>query len=157
MSLPFHVAIPARLGSTRLPRKPLRLLAGRPLIAHVAERALASGAREVVVATDDAEIAAACRGLAVAVCMTRADHASGTDRLAEVAASRGWADDAIVVNLQGDEPQAPPAGVRHVAEVLAHPHVATGGEGARALQLTADGQRRSDRHGEPERQRRVAP
>ena len=101
MSLPFHVAIPARLGSTRLPRKPLRLLAGRPLIAHVAERALASGAREVVVATDDAEIAAACRGLAVAVCMTRADHASGTDRLAEVAAARGWADDAIGIDRFG--------------------------------------------------------
>ena len=119
MSLEFIVAIPARLGSTRLPRKPLRLLAGRPLIAHVAERALAAGAREVVVATDDAGIARACRELAVEVCMTRADHASGTDRLAEVAAARGWADEAIVVNLQGDEPQAPPEGLRHVAAVLA--------------------------------------
>jgi 3-deoxy-manno-octulosonate cytidylyltransferase (CMP-KDO synthetase) len=119
VSLEFHVAIPARLGSTRLPRKPLRLLAGRPLIVHVAERALAAGAREVVVATDDAEIAAACRGLAVEVCMTRADHASGTDRLAEVAVLRAWPDEAIVVNLQGDEPQAPVEGVRHVAEVLA--------------------------------------
>ncbi len=137
MSLPFHVAIPARLGSTRLPRKPLRLLAGRPLIAHVAERALASGAREVVVATDDAEIAAACRGLAVAVCMTRADHASGTDRLAEVAAARGWADDAIVVNLQGDEPQAPPAGVRHVAEVLARSPTAVAATLAVAIESAA--------------------
>jgi 3-deoxy-manno-octulosonate cytidylyltransferase (CMP-KDO synthetase) len=118
MSDAFVVAIPARLGSTRLPRKPLRLLGGRPLLVHVVERARAAGAAEVVVATDDAEIAAVVAPLGVAVAMTRADHPSGTDRLAEVAALRGWSDHTLVVNLQGDEPFAPASGIQAVARVL---------------------------------------
>jgi len=119
MNEDFVVAIPARLGSTRLPRKALRLLAGRPLIVHVVERALAAGATQVLVATDADEIAAAVAGLGVAVAMTRADHPSGTDRLAEVALQQGWGDDTIVVNLQGDEPLAPPSGIVAVAAILA--------------------------------------
>jgi 3-deoxy-manno-octulosonate cytidylyltransferase (CMP-KDO synthetase) len=114
----FVVAIPARLGSTRLPRKPLRLLGGRPLVVHVVERARLAGATEVVVATDSDEIAAVVAPLGVAVAMTRADHPSGTDRLAEVAAQRGWNDDTVVVNLQGDEPFAPPGGIAAVAATL---------------------------------------
>lgn len=114
----FIVAIPARYGSTRLPGKPLRLLGGEPLVAHVARRARAAGAARVVVATDDARIADAAAAAGIEACMTRADHASGSDRLAECAANLGWPDDAVVVNLQGDEPFAPAAGVRAVAEAL---------------------------------------
>lgn len=115
----FIVAIPARFGSTRLPGKPLRLIGGVPLVVHVARRALAAGAREVVLATDDERIARAVAGHPLTICMTRADHPSGTDRLAECAQSLGWADDQIVVNLQGDEPFAPPEGIRAVARALA--------------------------------------
>jgi 3-deoxy-manno-octulosonate cytidylyltransferase (CMP-KDO synthetase) len=114
----FIVAIPARYGSTRLPGKPLRLLGGEPLVVHVARRARAAGAARVVVATDDERIATALQGSEVEVCMTRAEHASGSDRLAECAARLGWPDDAVVVNLQGDEPFAPAAGIRAVAEAL---------------------------------------
>ncbi|HET6588395.1 MAG TPA: 3-deoxy-manno-octulosonate cytidylyltransferase [Oleiagrimonas sp.] len=118
---PFIIAIPARHASTRLPGKPLRVLGDRPLIVRVAQRALATGAEQVVVATDDERIAAALEGAGegIAVCMTRADHASGSDRLAECAAVLGWADDTIVVNLQGDEPFAPVAGIRAVVHALA--------------------------------------
>ena len=120
--LRFRVAIPARYASTRLPGKPLRLLAGRPLIEHVYRRALASGAAEVVIATDDPRIRAVAEGFGATVCMTSAAHPSGTDRLAEVAAQLGWPDDAIVVNAQGDEPGLPPALARQVAASLAaHP------------------------------------
>jgi len=118
-ALPFVVAIPARHGSQRLPGKPLLTIVGTPMIVHVAQRALAAGAREVVVATDDARIAAALQDSDVAVVMTRADHASGTDRLAEVAVLRDWPEDTIVVNLQGDEPLAPSSGIRAVADALA--------------------------------------
>lgn len=114
----FIVAIPARYASTRLPGKPLRPIAGEPMILRVAQRALEAGAAEVVVATDDVRIADALRAAPVRVAMTRADHASGSDRLAECAQALGWADDAIVVNLQGDEPLAPPSGIRAVAECL---------------------------------------
>ncbi|HEU0153751.1 MAG TPA: 3-deoxy-manno-octulosonate cytidylyltransferase [Arenimonas sp.] len=117
--LDFIVAIPARFGASRLPGKPLRLIAGLPMVVHVAHRALAAGAREVVVATDDVRIAEALGGEPLRVCMTRADHASGTDRLAECADQLGWADDQIVVNLQGDEPFAPAEGIRAVARTLA--------------------------------------
>jgi len=116
---PFIVAIPARYGSTRLPAKPLRLIGGVPMVVRVAQRALQAGASQVVVAVDDARIAEALEGQGVEVCMTRSDHASGSDRLAECAAHYGWADDAIVVNLQGDEPFAPAAGIRAVAQALA--------------------------------------
>lgn len=116
----FIVAIPARYGSTRLPAKPLREIGGVPMVLRVAQRALQAGARQVVVAVDDPRVAAALDGQAgVDICMTRADHASGSDRLAECAAHFGWAEDAIVVNLQGDEPFAPAAGIRAVAQALA--------------------------------------
>jgi 3-deoxy-manno-octulosonate cytidylyltransferase (CMP-KDO synthetase) len=115
----FIVAIPARYGASRLPGKPLRLLAGEPMVVHVARRALEAGAVQVVVATDDERIANAVAPYPVTVCMTRADHASGTDRLAECAVALGWPDERIVVNLQGDEPFAPAAGIRAVARTLA--------------------------------------
>jgi 3-deoxy-manno-octulosonate cytidylyltransferase (CMP-KDO synthetase) len=115
----FRVVIPARYGSTRLPGKPLRLIAGRPLIEHVHARAVRSGASEVLVATDDERIAAACRGFGAVVALTDVAHASGTDRLAEVARTRGWPAGDIVVNVQGDEPLLPPASVAQVAALLA--------------------------------------
>lgn len=114
----FVVAIPARLAASRLPDKPLRLLGGRPLVVHVAERALQAGAREVWVACDHPRIAEALAGTAVRVAMTAVEHASGTDRLAECARIAGWDDDTAVVNLQGDEPFAPAAGIRAVAALL---------------------------------------
>jgi len=115
----FIVAIPARYGASRLPGKPLRLIAGEPMVVHVARRALAAGATQVVVATDDARIAEAVAGYPLTVCMTSSAHPSGTDRLAECAAQLGWADQQIIVNLQGDEPFAPPEGIRAVARTLA--------------------------------------
>lgn len=118
MSTDFVVAIPARYAASRLPGKPLRPLGGEPLVLHVARRALAAGAREVWVATDDARIADALDGSGVRIAMTSSGHASGTDRLAECAAIAGWGDDTVVVNLQGDEPFAPAAGIRAVAETL---------------------------------------
>jgi 3-deoxy-manno-octulosonate cytidylyltransferase (CMP-KDO synthetase) len=115
----FVVAIPARHGSSRLPGKPLRLLGGEPLVLHVARRALAAGAREVWVATDDARVADALAGSGVRIAMTDPGHASGSDRLAECARIAGWDDRAVVVNLQGDEPFAPVAGIRAAAAALA--------------------------------------
>ena len=114
----FVVAIPARFAASRLPGKPLRLLGGEPLVLHVARRALAAGAREVWVAADDARIADALASSGVRIAMTSTGHASGTDRLAECAQIAGWADETIVVNLQGDEPFAPPEGIREVASLL---------------------------------------
>jgi 3-deoxy-manno-octulosonate cytidylyltransferase (CMP-KDO synthetase) len=114
----FVVAIPARYAASRLPGKPLRLLGGEPLVLHVARRALAAGAREVWVATDDARIAEALADSGVRIAMTSPEHASGTDRLAECATLAGWRDDTVVVNLQGDEPFAPVAGIRAVADAL---------------------------------------
>ncbi len=115
----FVVAIPARYAASRLPGKPLRLLGGEPLVLHVARRALAAGAREVWVATDDDRIAQAVEGAGVHVAMTSVDHTSGTDRLAECARIAGWEDDTIVVNLQGDEPFAPADGIACVARTVA--------------------------------------
>ncbi|GAA5008330.1 3-deoxy-manno-octulosonate cytidylyltransferase [Pseudoluteimonas lycopersici] len=115
----FVVAIPARFGASRLPGKPLRLLGGEPVIAHVVRRAQAAGAREVWVATDDARIADAVSASGAWVAMTDPSHASGSDRLAECARIAGWSDDDIVVNLQGDEPFAPASGIRAVADALA--------------------------------------
>lgn len=115
----FVVAIPARFGSQRLPGKPLLPIAGVPMIVHVARRALQAGAGEVVVATDDPRIVDALEGSGVDVALTRADHASGTDRLAELGRLRGWDAATIVVNLQGDEPLAPASGIRAVAMALA--------------------------------------
>ena len=117
----FKVVIPARYASERLPGKPLRLLAGRPMIRHVYDRAVESGAEEVLVATDDERIAAACAGFAATAVMTGTSHVSGTERVAEVCALRGWGDDAVVVNVQGDEPLMPPAAIRQVADLLREP------------------------------------
>ena len=114
----FVVAIPARYAASRLPGKPLRLLGGEPMVLHVARRALAAGAREVWIATDDDRIATALDGAGVRVAITSPDHASGTDRLAECARIAGWSDETIVVNLQGDEPFAPASGIRAVATLM---------------------------------------
>jgi 3-deoxy-manno-octulosonate cytidylyltransferase (CMP-KDO synthetase) len=105
----FTVIIPARLASTRLPNKPLADLGGKPMVVRVAERAALSGASRIIVATDDDGILAACAAHGVEACMTRADHPSGTDRIAEVARTLDLAPDAVVVNLQGDEPLIDPA------------------------------------------------
>jgi 3-deoxy-manno-octulosonate cytidylyltransferase (CMP-KDO synthetase) len=116
----FIVAIPARYGSTRLPGKPLREIGGVPMVVRVARRALLAGASQVVVAVDDPRVAAALAGEpGIDICMTRSDHASGSDRLAECARHYGWSDDSIVVNLQGDEPFAPAAGILALAHALA--------------------------------------
>ena len=121
----FSVIIPARYASTRLPGKPLADIAGKPMIVRVAERAERAGAERVVVATDDERIRAAAETHGVAACLTRADHLTGTDRLAEAARLLGLADDAIVVNVQGDEPLLAPSLIRAVAELLAaHPGAA---------------------------------
>jgi 3-deoxy-manno-octulosonate cytidylyltransferase (CMP-KDO synthetase) len=100
----FSVIIPARLASTRLPNKPLADLGGKPMVVRVAERARESGAARIVVATDHPDILAACAAHGVEAFMTRADHPSGTDRIAEVARALGLGEDEVVVNLQGDEP-----------------------------------------------------
>ena len=105
----FIVIIPARLASTRLPNKPLADLGGKPMVVRVAERARAAGASRIIVATDHEDIRAACQQHGVEVCMTRADHPSGTDRIAEVARALQLAPDAVVVNLQGDEPLIAPS------------------------------------------------
>jgi len=121
----FTVLIPARYASTRLPGKPLADIAGKPMVVRVAERALASGAARVVVATDDARVRDAVVAYGLLACMTRADHSTGTDRLAEAAAALGLADDEIVVNVQGDEPLLDPALMRRMATLLeAHPDAA---------------------------------
>ncbi len=117
--LRFHVVIPARYASTRLPGKPLADLGGKPMVVRVAEQARASGAAAVWIATDHADILAAAREHGCDALMTRADHASGTDRIAEVARALGLGDDEIVVNVQGDEPLMPPALVGEVAHLLA--------------------------------------
>ncbi|WP_460028398.1 3-deoxy-manno-octulosonate cytidylyltransferase [Methyloparacoccus murrellii] len=114
----FKIVIPARHGSSRLPGKPLLEIAGKPMIAHVCERALAAGT-EVFVATDDPRICAAVANLPVTAVMTRSDHASGTERIAEVAERLGWPDAARIVNLQGDEPLMQPELIRRLAATLA--------------------------------------
>jgi 3-deoxy-manno-octulosonate cytidylyltransferase (CMP-KDO synthetase) len=116
---PFEVVIPARFGSSRLPGKPLLDLEGLPMVVQVALRAAVSGARSVLVATDDPRIAAAASQHGFAAVMTAANHPSGTDRIAEVAARRGWPDDRVVVNVQGDEPLIDPALITQVAATLA--------------------------------------
>ncbi len=118
MTVPFHVLIPARHGSTRLPGKVLLPLAGRPMIEHVWHRARASGAATVTIATDDARVAQAAEDFGATVALTRDDHASGTDRINEVVGCRAWPNDTIVVNVQGDEPLMPPALIAQVADAL---------------------------------------
>jgi 3-deoxy-manno-octulosonate cytidylyltransferase (CMP-KDO synthetase) len=119
MSLRFKVVIPARYASTRLPGKPLLSIAGKPMIAHVCERAQEADAEEIIVATDDDRIFQTVCDLGIKAVMTRADHQSGTERIAEVARQCDWAGTEIVVNLQGDEPLVPPVYIREVASALA--------------------------------------
>ena len=114
----FHIVIPARFGSTRLPGKALLPIADKPMVAWVWERAMQAGAAQVVVATDDQRIVDEMTNRGATVAMTRADHVSGTDRLAEVVDQLGWKEDAIVVNVQGDEPLMPVANIQRVAAML---------------------------------------
>lgn len=115
----FHVVIPARYASSRLPGKPLAEIGGKPMIQHVYQRAQCSGARTVVVATDDRRIEAAVKAFGGTVVMTSEQHVSGTDRLQEVAVKLAFAPQAIVVNVQGDEPLIPPEVIDQVAALLA--------------------------------------
>jgi 3-deoxy-manno-octulosonate cytidylyltransferase (CMP-KDO synthetase) len=126
--IPFNVVIPARHASTRLPGKPLLLIGDKPMVIRVAEQAARSGAQLILIATDHTAIADAAREHGYRVCMTSVHHVSGTDRIAEVAASFAWTDDTIVVNVQGDEPLMPPELIHAVAQHLHdHPacHIAT--------------------------------
>jgi 3-deoxy-manno-octulosonate cytidylyltransferase (CMP-KDO synthetase) len=118
MTLRFKVVIPARYASTRLPGKPLLDIAGKPMIAHVCEKAQQAGADEVVVATDDERIFNVVTNLGIKAVMTRPGHQSGTERIAEVAELVGWASQDIIVNVQGDEPLIPPELIRELAETL---------------------------------------
>ncbi len=135
--VPFRVVIPARFASTRLPGKPLADIAGKPMVVRVAEAASRSGAAQVVVATDHQSVLQACEAAGVAVILTRDDHPSGTDRLAEVAQRLGFADEDIVVNVQGDEPLIDPALIREVALALAED---SGAQIATAAHPIADAQ-----------------
>lgn len=115
----FKVVIPARLGSTRLPRKVLREIHGRPLVQYAWDAARRARAQEVVIATDSPEVRDACLAFGADVQMTSTRHASGTDRINEVAVKRRWSGSTLVVNLQGDEPLMPAALVRRAAQLLA--------------------------------------
>lgn len=114
----FRVVIPARYASSRLPGKPLADIGGKPMVLHVLERALEAGAESVVVATDDVRVQQAVEAAGYAALMTSPDHQSGTERLVEVAETLGWPDDALVVNVQGDEPLIDPALIREAARQL---------------------------------------
>jgi 3-deoxy-manno-octulosonate cytidylyltransferase (CMP-KDO synthetase) len=114
----FKAVIPARHASMRLPGKPLLDIAGKPMVVRVAEQAMKSGADEVLVATDHADIQDACKAHGLQVLMTRGDWPTGTDRIAEVVHQKGWADDTVVVNVQGDEPLIDPALIDLVANTL---------------------------------------
>jgi 3-deoxy-manno-octulosonate cytidylyltransferase (CMP-KDO synthetase) len=118
MNARFEVVVPARYASTRLPGKPLADIGGKPMVVRTLERAQASGARSVWVATDHADVEAAVKACGGQALLTRADHPSGTDRLAEVVDRLGWADSTIVVNVQGDEPLIDPAVISAVAQAL---------------------------------------
>ena len=134
----FTVLIPARLASTRLPNKPLADLGGKPMVVRVAERARQSRATQVVVATDSPEVLAACAEHGVQAVLTRVDHPSGSDRLAEACTLLGLADEAVVVNVQGDEPLIAPALINAVADLLAtHPQAAMS-TAAHAIASVAD-------------------
>lgn len=122
----FVVVIPARYASVRLPGKPLRPIAGEPMIQHVHRLAMQSKADEVWIATDDERIEATTRGFGANVCMTSADHHSGTERLAEVCELQSWPDDLVVVNLQGDEPLLPPVLIDECAALLEDDSVGMG-------------------------------
>jgi 3-deoxy-manno-octulosonate cytidylyltransferase (CMP-KDO synthetase) len=134
----FTVVVPARLASTRLPDKPLADIGGAPMVVRVAQRAALSGAREVVVATDHVSIQSACERHGVRALMTRVDHASGSDRLAEACTLLDLADDAVVVNVQGDEPLIEPALIDACAELLGQRNDCVMSTVAHAIQDLAD-------------------
>ena len=136
--MPFTVLIPARLASTRLPNKPLADIGGKPMIVRVAERAERSGAAQVVVAADAPEILSACAAHGVRAVPTRADHPSGSDRLAEACALLGLHGDDVVVNVQGDEPLIDPALIDAVAGLLKKQPLAQMGTAAHAIETVED-------------------
>lgn len=117
-TLEFRVIIPARYDSSRLPGKPLLEIAGKPMIQHVYERAVESGAESVVIATESEKIRKVAEDFGAHVCMTSPDHTSGTERIAEAVVALGYLEDEVIVNLQGDEPLVPPVVIRQVAEDL---------------------------------------
>lgn len=119
----FTVIIPARYASSRLPRKPLADIAGKPMIQHVWEKAQQAGANRVIIATDHEEIEQVAKTFSAEVCMTSTEHNSGTERLAEVIEKMAIADDEIIVNVQGDEPLIPPVIIQQVAQNLAENQV----------------------------------
>jgi 3-deoxy-manno-octulosonate cytidylyltransferase (CMP-KDO synthetase) len=134
----YTVIIPARMASSRLPDKPLADIAGLPMVVRVAQRAAQSRARRVVVAADDPRVVQACRAHRIDALLTRQDHVSGSDRLAEACELLGLADDALVVNVQGDEPLIPPALIDDVARVLAERPEASMGTAAHAIHDLAE-------------------
>ncbi len=134
----FTVLIPARLASTRLPNKPLADIAGLPMVVRVAQRAAQSAASQVVVACDSPQIVAACQAHGISAVLTKADHPSGSDRLAQACDLLGLADDSIVVNVQGDEPLIDPLLINAVAEVLMRQPQAAMGTAAHAIDNAAD-------------------
>ena len=136
--MPFTVIIPARMASSRLPGKPLADLAGTPMVVRVAQRALQSSAARVIVACDSAEIVTACEAHGITALITRADHASGSDRLAEACTLLGLADEQIVVNVQGDEPLMTPHLINEVAHLLQRTPQASMGTAAHAIDSVAD-------------------
>ncbi len=136
--LPFTVLIPARLASTRLPDKPLADIGGLPMVVRVAQRAQQSQAARCVVAADSPAIVDACRAHGVEALLTRADHASGSDRLAEACALLQLKDDVIVVNVQGDEPLMEPSLINDVAQLLSARPQATMGTAAHVIDSVAD-------------------
>ncbi len=116
--IPFKIVIPARFASTRLPGKPLLDIGGRAMIVRVAEQAALAGATEVIVATDDERILRVVAAAGHQAAMTKPEHRSGSDRVCEVVGRMGWSEDAVIINLQGDEPLAPPAIIRQLAEAM---------------------------------------
>ena len=134
----YTVIIPARMASSRLPDKPLADIAGLPMVVRVAQRAAQSGARRVVVAADDPRVVTACQQHGIEALLTRQDHVSGSDRLAEACELLGLADDALVVNVQGDEPLLPPVLIDDVARVLAERPEADMGTAAHAIHDLAE-------------------
>lgn len=134
----FYVVIPARFASTRLPGKPLLDIAGKPMVVHVADKAKLSGASKIVVATDDARIEAVVLRHGYSAVLTRQNHVSGTDRIAEVAVREAWPDEAIVVNVQGDEPLIDPALIVEVAQTLANNQEAVMATACHSIHSKAD-------------------
>jgi 3-deoxy-manno-octulosonate cytidylyltransferase (CMP-KDO synthetase) len=122
MMAEIHIVIPARYGSTRMPGKPLADLGGRPMVMHAYDRAMEAAVGDVIIATDDPRILEVCESDGVKAILTRTDHASGSDRIAEVADQLGWADDAVVINVQGDEPDLPASCIRQLARAMSDGH-----------------------------------